>query len=87
LFEAGIPALLYVSDISAVKAGTKINDENGPVRLHQVKPRILFVDDEAAIQDLLARSLASGADGFMRKTDALPERFGAGQRFVPALAD
>ena len=35
-------------------------------------------------EDLLAKSLALGADGFMRKTDSLHNLLGEVQRFVPA---
>jgi len=35
-------------------------------------------------EDLLAKSMALGADAFTRKTDSLHDLFGEVQRFAPA---
>ena len=49
-------------------------------------PIIMFTGLQSD-EDLLAQSLAAGADGFIRNTDSLHELFGEGQRFVPAPQD
>jgi DNA-binding response OmpR family regulator len=55
-------------------------------RKHPTLPIIMFTGCQSD-EDLLAQSLAAGADGFMRKTDSLHELFGEVQRFMPAPRD
>lgn len=66
-----------------------IAGENGLELLTALKaknaslPVIMFTGMKTD-EDLLAKSLALGANGFMRKTDSLHDLFGEVQRFAPA---
>lgn len=68
-----------------------IAGENGLELLSTLKaknaalPVIMFTGLKTD-EDLLATSLARGADGFMCKTDSLHDLLGEVQRFVPAPA-
>lgn len=68
-----------------------IAGENGLELLTALKARnvtlpVIMFTGLKTDEDLLAKSLASGADGFMRKTDSLHDLFAAVQRFAPAPA-
>jgi DNA-binding response OmpR family regulator len=68
-----------------------IAGENGLELLTALKARngtlpVIMFTGMKTDEDLLAKSLARGADGFMRKTDSLHDLFGEVQRFVPAPA-